>query len=167
MAITASTSTSPPWWSPKTFLRILFINFGLFFQTTCAVLTLLYSVFIYPFSFKKYRQFISYAMRMWSINLVALIQWFAPADIIMTFDSNCGDMDEIIKRDPSTGDISKLVLPDRIILTANHQIYADWIYIWIVAHLAGAHGAIKIILKHSLKHLPVYGLVCKFLTLSF
>lgn len=123
MAITASTSTSPPWWSPKTFLRILFINFGLFFQTTCAVLTLLYSVFIYPFSFKKYRQFISYAMRMWSINLVALIQWFAPADIIMTFDSNCGDMDEIIKRDPSTGDISKLVLPDRIILTANHQVY--------------------------------------------
>lgn len=122
MAIAASSSTSPKWWSPKTFLQILFVNFGLFFQSTCTVLTLLLSVLIYPFSFKRYRQFIAYAMRAWSLNLVALIQWFAPANIMMTFDSNCGNMDDIIERNLSTENISKLMLPERLILTANHQV---------------------------------------------
>lgn len=123
---TSSTITSKDitvnWWSPKTIFQILFVNFGLFFQSTCAVLTLLFSVFIYPFSFKAYRQFISYTMKMWSQNLVALIQWFAPANVVMTFDPNCGDLDSIITRDANTGDISKLVFPERIIITANHQV---------------------------------------------
>ncbi|KAG2205699.1 hypothetical protein INT47_008056 [Mucor saturninus] len=145
---------SATWWSPKTILQILFVNFGLFFQSTCVVFTQLFSLFIYPFSFKKYRQFISYTMRMWSQSLVALVQWFAPANIVMTFDESCGSLDEIIK----DGDITNLTFPKRIIVTANHQIYADWIYIWCIAHLAGAHGVVKIILKHSLKNLPVYGL---------
>ncbi|KAI9366650.1 hypothetical protein BD770DRAFT_417390 [Pilaira anomala] len=97
-------------------------------------------------------------MRMWSQNLVALVQWFAPSDIVMTFDNSCGDLNDIIQKDSKTGDITSLIFPKRIIAIANHQIYADWIYIWCIAHLAGAHGVIKIILKHSLKNLPVYGL---------
>lgn len=59
---------------------------------------------------------------MWSQNLVALIQWFAPANVVMTFDPNCGDLDSIITRDANTGDISKLIFPERIIVTANHQV---------------------------------------------
>lgn len=38
-----------------------------------------------------------------------------------------------------------------------YQIYADWVYIWCLAYLAKAHGVLKIILKSSLKNLPVYG----------
>lgn len=113
-----SPPTSATWWSPKTILQILFVNFGLFFQSTCVVFTQLFSLFIYPFSFKKYRQFISYTMRMWSQNLVALVQWFAPANIVMTFDESCGSLDEIIK----DGDITNLTFPKRIIVTANHQV---------------------------------------------
>ncbi|GAA5807820.1 hypothetical protein MFLAVUS_001199 [Mucor flavus] len=100
-------------------------------------------------------------MRMWSQNLVALVQWFAPSDIVMTFDQSCGELDDIIRKDSKTGDITSLVFPKRIVAIANHQIYADWIYIWCIAHLAGAHGVVKIILKDSLKNLPVYGLVNK------
>lgn len=37
------------------------------------------------------------------------------------------------------------------------QIYADWVYIWCIAYLAKAHGVLKIILKSSLKNLPIYG----------
>jgi hypothetical protein len=112
---------TPPWWSPKTILQILFVNFGLFFQSTCVVFTQLYSVFIYPISFKLYRQYISYTMRMWSQNLVALVQWFAPASVVMTFDSSCGELDDIVKKDSKTGDTS-LLFPERIIVTANHQV---------------------------------------------
>lgn len=57
-------------------------------------------------------------MRMWSQNLVALVQWFAPANIIMTFDQSCGSLDDIIK----DGDITSLTFPERIIVTANHQV---------------------------------------------
>ena len=118
------TSTPPPvsLWSPKTIAQILVVNFGLFFQSTCTVILLLFSVFIYPFSFKHYRKFISYAMNIWSQNLVALIEWFAPANIVMSFDSSCGNMNDIVTRDSATGSISKLTFPERIIVTANHQV---------------------------------------------
>lgn len=66
-----------------------------------------------------YREFISYTMCMWSQNLVALVQWFAPARVIMTFDQSCGPMEEIIKT--SNGTVS-LNFPKRIIVTANHQV---------------------------------------------
>lgn len=168
------------WWSPKTIMQILFVNFGLFFQSTCCVLGQLFSLFIYPFSFKLYRQYIAFMMRTWSENLVLLIQWFAPTKCIMTFDESCGSMQDIVQKDVKTGDVNGLVFPERIIVTSNHQvninrrhfscarmltcrlcfrhqIYADWVYIWCLAYLAKAHGALKIILKSSLKNLPVYG----------
>ncbi|KAI8352079.1 acyltransferase-domain-containing protein [Blakeslea trispora] len=104
-------------------------------------------------------------MRMWSQNLVALVQWFAPADIVFTFDSSCGPLEDILETDKQGN--TTLKLPHRAIITANHQIYADWIYIWCIAYLAKAHGVMKIILKASLKHLPVYGLGMQFFDFIF
>ncbi|KAJ3316583.1 hypothetical protein HDU76_001697 [Blyttiomyces sp. JEL0837] len=40
---------------------------------------------------------------------------------------------------------------------SNHQTLVDWWYFWIVAWKKGAHGDIKIILKDSLKWIPVVG----------
>ncbi|KAL7316328.1 hypothetical protein PS15m_005434 [Mucor circinelloides] len=149
--------TTAAWWSPKTIMQILFVNFGLFFQSTCCVLGQLFSLFIYPFSFKLYRQYIAFTMHTWSQNLVALIQWFAPANLVMTFDQSCGSMQDIVQKDTKTGKVNGFVFPERIIVTSNHQIYADWVYIWCIAYLAKAHGVLKIILKSSLKNLPIYG----------
>ncbi|GAN10062.1 hypothetical protein MAM1_0317c09597 [Mucor ambiguus] len=98
-------------------------------------------------------------MHLWSQNLVVLIQWFAPTNFVMTFDESCGSMQDIVQKDTKTGDVNGLIFPKRIIVTSNHQIYADWVYIWCLAYLAKAHGALKIILKSSLKNLPVYGQV--------
>jgi hypothetical protein len=117
MASSLTSRTS--WTSPRTMFQILFVNFGLFFQSTTVVLTQLFSVFIYPFSFKLYRGFISYTMRMWSQNLVALVQWFAPARVIMTFDPNCGPMEDIVQK---SNDVVSLKFPKRMIVTANHQV---------------------------------------------
>ncbi|KAF4121914.1 1-acyl-sn-glycerol-3-phosphate acyltransferase [Geosmithia morbida] len=49
--------------------------------------------------------------------------------------------------------------PKRVILIANHQIYTDWLYLWWVAYAnnPGMHGHIYIILKESLKHIPIGG----------
>jgi len=47
--------------------------------------------------------------------------------------------------------------PERVILMANHQIYTDWLYLWWTAYTAGAHGHVYIILKQSLKYVPIIG----------
>ncbi|CAO3660005.1 unnamed protein product [Rhizopus stolonifer] len=97
-------------------------------------------------------------MRAWSQSLVALVEHFAPTEFVFSFDKNCGPVEDIVQLD-SLNKIIGLNLPERMIAIANHQIYADWIYIWCLAHLAGMHGAIKIIMKKSLEYLPIYGAV--------
>lgn len=47
--------------------------------------------------------------------------------------------------------------PERLVLVANHQIYTDWLYLWWVSYTAGLHGHLYIILKESLKYVPVIG----------
>ncbi|CAN8095268.1 unnamed protein product [Discula destructiva] len=49
--------------------------------------------------------------------------------------------------------------PDRIVMIANHQIYTDWLYLWWVGYANNPkmHGYLYIILKESLKYIPVIG----------
>jgi hypothetical protein len=68
-------------------------------------------------------------MYTWSQNLVALIQWFAPANIIMTFDESCDSMENIIQKDGNTGNVKGLIFPSRIIVTANHQVCKCVLYL--------------------------------------
>ena len=37
------------------------------------------------------------------------------------------------------------------------QIYTDWLYMWWIGYTAGMHGHFYIILKESLKRIPVIG----------
>ena len=37
------------------------------------------------------------------------------------------------------------------------KIYTDWMYLWYIAYTAGMHGRIFIVLKESLKRIPVIG----------
>lgn len=43
------------------------------------------------------------------------------------------------------------------IIIANHQVDADWWYIWQVAKLSQSAGNIKVVLKAQLKHVPIFG----------
>lgn len=43
------------------------------------------------------------------------------------------------------------------IIIANHQVDADWWYIWQAARASRGAGNIKIVLKDQLKYLPVIG----------
>ncbi|GMF28641.1 unnamed protein product [Phytophthora lilii] len=44
-----------------------------------------------------------------------------------------------------------------VILIANHQVDADWWYIWQAARRQRAAGNVKIVLKDQLKYLPIIG----------
>ena len=47
--------------------------------------------------------------------------------------------------------------PQRMVMMANHQIYTDWLYLWWIAYTNGMHGRIYIVLKESLKQIPIIG----------
>jgi len=58
---------------------------------------------------------------------------------------------------------------ERVVLMANHQIYTDWIYLWWIAYTNSvpAHGDVYIILKESLKFVPVIGPAMMFFSFIF
>jgi 1-acyl-sn-glycerol-3-phosphate acyltransferase len=66
-----------------------------------------------------------------------------------------------------SGDYEELSNTDKTILIANHQIYADWFYIWTLAARYGYHGDIKIMLIALLQYLPIFGLGMTFFEFIF
>ncbi len=50
---------------------------------------------------------------------------------------------------------------------ANHQIYTDWWYIWMIACRHGLGGNIKIMLKHELRSIPIFGWGMRFFEFIF
>ncbi|KAH3674720.1 hypothetical protein WICMUC_003080 [Wickerhamomyces mucosus] len=56
----------------------------------------------------------------------------------------------------SSGNL-EILLPAKTLLFANHQIYTDWAFIWYFLHLAEVSNFIYIILKDSLKKIPILG----------
>ncbi|KAG0181268.1 hypothetical protein DFQ29_008877 [Apophysomyces sp. BC1021] len=161
---------APLRWSPYVGFSLVLVVGGLSLQSTVVVLVQLLSLFLWPFSADAYYSYIALTMRMWSQSLIAIVQLFAPSKLLVTFDDSCvrtakadgtvvrTDVQDLVIRNKQ-GDIVGISFPERIVVTANHQIYGDWIYIWFIAYLAKAHGAMKILLKDSLKYIPFYGLV--------
>jgi len=49
------------------------------------------------------------------------------------------------------------ILPGRTVLIANHQIYTDWVFLWWLAYTAKLGGFVYIVLKASLRKLPLLG----------
>jgi hypothetical protein len=56
---------------------------------------------------------------------------------------------------------------DRLVLMANHQLYTDWLYLWWIAYTNNMHGFIYIILKESLKNIPIIGWGAQFYNFIF
>lgn len=81
-----------------------------------------------------------------------MTQWWAPTTVRISGDSTMRG--QLLK----TTDGSVVCnFPQRMILIANHQIYTDWLYLWWIGYTAGMHGRIYVVLKESLKRIPVIG----------
>lgn len=87
-----------------------------------------------------------------AVQVVGVCQWFAPTEVVFSADASCAD--EIAVGED--GLLTNTFAP-RAIVISNHQIYADWLYIWWAAYASRMHGALYIILKDSLKWIPVVG----------
>ena len=80
---------------------------------------------------------------------------FGPTQLILTTDAP-PKITDLVEWD-GAGNVSKINLPDRLVVMPNHQAYLDWIYMWILACYAGHARGIIILLKASLKQVPIVG----------
>jgi lysocardiolipin and lysophospholipid acyltransferase len=88
------------------------------------------------------------------ILITTMTHWWAPTKIRISGDASVASQ---IKKHPSG--LVEFAFPERLVLIANHQIYTDWLYLWWVAYANSPHmhGFVYIILKESLRYIPILG----------
>jgi len=99
-----------------------------------------------------YNSWIAFTKQSWGLLTMTMTQWWAPTIVRVSGDSTMRG--QLLQ----TKDGQLICnFPERMILIANHQIYTDWLYLWWIGYAAGMHGRIYVVLKESLKRIPVIG----------
>ncbi|OAL52095.1 acyltransferase-domain-containing protein [Pyrenochaeta sp. DS3sAY3a] len=109
-----------------------------------------------------YDGYMAYTKECFAILLTCLTQWWAPTVVRVSGDSSM--VGQLIKKKDGSLQCN---FADRLVLMANHQLYTDWLYIWWIAYTNNMHGFIYIILKESLKNIPIIGWGCQFYNFIF
>ena len=86
------------------------------------------------------------------ILIITVTHWFCPTIIRISGDRSVRG--QLVKTKDGRLETH---FPERIVLIANHQIYTEWLYLWWIAYTSKQHGAVYIILKDSLKYIPIIG----------
>lgn len=109
-----------------------------------------------------YDGYMAYTKESFAILVTCLTQWWAPTVVRVSGDSSMvGQMTK--KKDGSL----QCNFADRMVLMANHQLYTDWLYLWWIAYTNQMHGFIYIILKESLRNIPIIGWSAQFYNFIF
>lgn len=124
-----------------------------FFSCCCGiVVTQLAAVPLYFISRRYFNSYIAMTKRLFGLTITALTQWCSPTPIRVSGDKSVHGQFGVTK----TGRL-QTYFPERLVLISNHQVYTDWLYLWWVTYTNKMHGHIYIILKESLKYIPVIG----------
>ena len=99
-----------------------------------------------------YNAWIAFTKQSWGLLTMTMTQWWAPTTVRVSGDSTMRG--QLLK---TTDGGLLCAFPERMVLIANHQIYTDWLYLWWIGYAAGMHGRIYVVLKESLKRIPVIG----------
>ncbi|KAJ4504133.1 hypothetical protein HRR83_008626 [Exophiala dermatitidis] len=83
---------------------------------------------------------------------IAGTRWFAPTKVRVSWDK---DLRGQFRK--TTAGTLETTFPERLVYIANHQVYTEWLYLWWIAYTSRMHGHIFIILKESLKYVPILG----------
>jgi lysocardiolipin and lysophospholipid acyltransferase len=126
-------------------------------DTSCACsifATQLIGAPLYFLNREWYYAYMSLTKRSFAITTTVMTNIWSPTTIRISGDASVAA--ELI---PTAGGGVRFDFPERIVLIANHQIYTDWLYLWWVAYAnqPGTHGHFYIILKESLKYIPIIG----------
>ncbi|KAL8756983.1 MAG: hypothetical protein Q9199_002573 [Rusavskia elegans] len=99
-----------------------------------------------------YNSWIAFTKQSWGLLTASMTQCWAPTVVrVSGHKSVRGELLETIDGNLLSN------FSDRMILIANHQIYTDWLYLWWIGYTNGMHGRIYVVLKESLRRIPVIG----------
>ncbi|KAF8591904.1 acyltransferase-domain-containing protein [Ramaria rubella] len=147
--------------------RLLGLTFGILFNTGCLMIHGFQLLFLIPLRLliipvplpllqRLHEAGVRWTKGCFARLLVFVCQWFSPTRMLVTFEGNNLREEDVVVRD-TDGRVTKLNLPEKLVLIANHQIYADWLYLWCLTYRAGLHKDVLIVLKDSLKWIPMLG----------
>ncbi|KAH7115323.1 acyltransferase-domain-containing protein [Dendryphion nanum] len=109
-----------------------------------------------------YEGYMAYTKECFAILITCLTQWWAPTVVRVSGDASM--MGQLVKKKDGSLQCN---FADRMVLMANHQLYTDWLYLWWIAYTNNMHGFIYIILKESLKNIPIIGWGAQFYNFIF
>lgn len=104
----------------------------------------------------------AYTKECFAILITCLTQWWAPTVVRVSGDSSM--LGQLIKKKDGSLQCN---FAERMVLMANHQLYTDWLYLWWIAYTNNMHGFVYIILKESLKNIPIIGWGAQFYNFIF
>lgn len=111
---------------------------------------------------KFYDHYMAWTKESFAVLVTTITQWWAPTIVRVSGDESMKG--QLFVMDDGT---LKCNFPHRLVLMANHQLYTDWLYLWWIAYTNKMHGRIYIILKESLKSLPIFGWGAQFYNFIF
>lgn len=111
---------------------------------------------------KFYDGYMAWTKESFAVLMTTITQWWAPTVVRVSGDDSMKG--QLYQMDDGT---LKCNFPHRLVLMANHQLYTDWLYLWWIAYTNKMHGRIYIILKESLKQLPIFGWGAQFYNFIF
>ncbi|CAI6335057.1 unnamed protein product [Periconia digitata] len=109
-----------------------------------------------------YEGYMAYTKECFAVLITCLTQWWAPTVVRVSGDSSM--LGQLIRRKDGSLQCN---FSDRMLLMANHQLYTDWLYLWWIAYTNNMHGFVYIILKESLKNIPIIGWGAQFYNFIF
>jgi len=111
---------------------------------------------------KFYDGYMAWTKESFAVLMTTITQFWSPTVVRVSGDESMKG--QLYLMDDGS---LKCNFPHRLVLMANHQLYTDWLYLWWIAYTNKMHGRIYIILKESLKKLPIIGWGAQFYNFIF
>ena len=133
-------------------LRALLLTTWFNCGVICIMCTQLLGAPLYWWNKDYYYAYMALTKQSFAIMGIAGTRWFAATKVRVSWDKDLrGQFHKTLAGRLETS------FPERLVYVANHQVYTDWLYLWWIAYTSRMHGHIYIILKESLKYVPVLG----------
>ncbi|KAK4994157.1 hypothetical protein LTR66_005744 [Elasticomyces elasticus] len=106
---------------------------------------------------KAYYAYMALTKRAGALLILTITQWWSPTLARVSGDASVQGQLQLDQKG-----FVRCAFPKRAVIVANHQIYTDWSYLWWMAYTAGCHDRLYIMLKDSLRWIPVLGIGLRF-----
>ena len=132
--------------------RLLLASTWTFYVVMTTCITQFLGSPLYLINMNYYYTYMALTKQSFGLLIITLTQWFSPTVIRISGDRSVRG--QLLRTKDGR---LQTAFPERLIMIANHQLYSDWLYLWWVAYSNRMHGHVYIILKESLKYIPIIG----------